>query len=133
MDFLKTIMNEISGDNSSEVGNLTKALLSNSGDKGVLLDTVVNTIKEKGMEDNVESWIGTGDNKAISANQLNDALGSDLMSSLSQKTGIPEKELSGMLSTLLPVVVNQLTPQGKAEGDNGSLVSTGLGLLKGFL
>jgi uncharacterized protein YidB (DUF937 family) len=99
MDFLKTIMNEISGDNSSEVGNLTKALLSNSGDKGVLLDTVVNTIKEKGMEDNVESWIGTGDNKAISANQLNDALGSDLMSTLSEKTVIPEKELSGMLST----------------------------------
>jgi uncharacterized protein YidB (DUF937 family) len=55
------------------------------------------------------------------------------MSSLSQKTGIPEKELSGMLSTLLPVVVNQLTPKGKTEGDNGSLVSTGLGLLKGFL
>ena len=133
MDFLKTIMNEISGDNSSEVGNLTKALLSNSGDKGVLLDTVVNTIKEKGMEDSVESWIGTGDNKAISANQLNDALGSDLMSTLSEKTGIPEKELSGMLSTLLPVVVNQLTPQGKVEGDSGSLVSTGLGLLKGFL
>jgi uncharacterized protein YidB (DUF937 family) len=94
MDFLKTIMNEISGDNSSEIGNLTKTLLSNNGDKGVLLDTVVNTIKEKGMEDNVESWIGTGDNKAISANQL---------------------------------------PQGKAEGNNGSLVSTGLGLLKGFL
>jgi uncharacterized protein YidB (DUF937 family) len=133
MDFLKTIMNEISGDNSSEIGNLTKTLLSNNGDKGVLLDTVVNTIKEKGMEDNVESWIGTGDNKAISANQLNDALGTDLMSSLSQKTGIPEKELSGMLSTLLPVVVNQLTPQGKVEGNNGSLVSTGLGLLKGFL
>jgi uncharacterized protein YidB (DUF937 family) len=133
MDFLKTIMNEISGDNSSEVGNLTKALLSNSGDKGVLLDTVVNTIKEKGMEDSVESWIGTGDNKAISANQLNDALGSDLMSTLSEKTGIPEKELGGMLSTLLPVVVNQLTPQGKVEGDSGSLVSTGLGLLKGFL
>jgi uncharacterized protein YidB (DUF937 family) len=133
MDFLKTIMNEISGDNSSEVGNLAKALLSNSGDKGVLLDTVVNTIKEKGMEDSVESWIGTGDNKAISANQLNDALGSDLMSTLSEKTGIPEKELGGMLSTLLPVVVNQLTPKGKTEGDNGSLVSTGLGLLKGFL
>jgi hypothetical protein len=43
MDFLKTIMNEISGDNSSEIGNLTKTLLSSNGDKGVLLDTVVNT------------------------------------------------------------------------------------------
>lgn len=133
MDFLKTIMNEMGGDNSSEIGNLTKVLLSAGGDKGSLLDTVVDTIKEKGMEDNVESWIGTGENKAISANQLDGVLGSDLMSTLSEKTGIPEKELGGMLSTLLPVIVNQLTPEGKKEGDSGSLVSTGLGLLKGFL
>jgi uncharacterized protein YidB (DUF937 family) len=133
MDFLKTIMNEIGGGNSSEIGNLAKVLLSDSGSKGSLLDTVVGTIKEKGMEDNVASWIGTGDNKAISPSQLNSVLGSDLMSTLSAKTGIPEKELSGILATLLPVIVNQLTPQGKAEGEGGSLISTGLGILKGFL
>lgn len=132
MSFLNTILSEVGGGNASEMGNLAKVLLSKSGNESVL-DTVVNTMKEKGMEDQVSSWVGTGENASISGSQIGKVLDSGMLDTLSEKTGLPKEQLSSTLAMLLPVLVNKLTPDGKPAGNGGTLASAGMEILKGFL
>lgn len=134
MGLMDSILSELGNGNSggADLGSLAKTLLASQGGDNSMLDTVVNTMKEKGMGDEVSSWIGNGENASVTSSQLNKVLDSDMMDSISEKTGIPKEQISSTLATLLPVLVNKLTPEGKA-GDGGSLVSTGMNILKGFL
>jgi uncharacterized protein YidB (DUF937 family) len=132
MSFLNSILNEL-GDGNSNFGDLAKSLLQDGGGKGALLDSVVGALKENGMEDKVASWVGNGDNESISSGQLSKALGPEMISKISEKTGVSEDQISSALSSLLPLLVNKLTPEGKEQGEGGSLVSSGMNILKGLL
>ena len=83
-----------------------------------------------GLGDVMNSWIGTGQNQAISPDQLGGVLGGDLLSELTQRTGMGQGDLLGRLSQMLPQVVDQLTPNGQLpQGDTGDLGSLLGGLL----
>src|SRR5262245_34361939 len=47
------------------------------------LDVLVNQFRQSGLEDVINSWIGTGQNQAISPNELRDALGQKTVNDLS--------------------------------------------------
>ena len=83
-----------------------------SGDLGGL-GGLVDRFRQGGLEDIINSWIGTGANKPISPHQLHDALGSETVNDLSRETGMPRDDLLSQLSQVLPRVVDQLTPQGQ--------------------
>ncbi len=129
MSFLNSILNEL-GDGNSKYGDLAKSLME-GGDKGALIDSVVGALKDKGMGDKVSSWVGNGENDSISGDQLSSALGPDMLSKISEKTGISEDQISSAMSAVLPMLVNKLTPNGETEGEGGSLTS-GLSILKGL-
>ena len=80
-----------------------------SGGLGELLDR----FKEKGMGDTAESWVGTGPNKQIEAPQLEQAIGPDVLDTLSKQTGLSREELLARLSRELPDAVDKYTPQGR--------------------
>jgi uncharacterized protein YidB (DUF937 family) len=65
------------------------------------------------LEDIIKSWIGTGPNKAVSPNQLHQALGAETIDRLSAETGLPRDDLLSQLSRALPEVIDKLTPDGK--------------------
>jgi len=94
------------------------------------LSGLVNKLKESGLGDQVNSWIGTGENKAVDASQLSSALGSDIVQNIASKLGISTEEAAGSLSGALPEVINKLTPNGKIETDDP--VQQGLSALKGL-
>jgi len=48
------------------------------------------------------------------------ALGSDRLQGFSEKAGISQEELSGSLASLLPEIIDKLTPQGRIP-DRGLL------------
>jgi uncharacterized protein YidB (DUF937 family) len=77
------------------------------------LDGLVNAFQRGGMGDVMSSWIGTGANEPISPGQLSDVLGPDMMSQLGKAGDVPTHEAGSVLSSLLPALVNGLTPQGK--------------------
>lgn len=77
------------------------------------LDSLLDTLKGKGHEDKVHSWIGTGPNKAIDAKDLDSALGPEAMGQLQTASGLPRDKLLQQLSTALPQVVDKLTPDGR--------------------
>jgi len=76
----------------------------------------------------MSSWISTGENQPVSGDQIQHALGSDLIQQIAQKLGGSKSEVSGNLANLLPDIIDKLTPTGKLpEGDQ---LSQGLEMLK---
>ena len=82
------------------------------------LQGLIQTFKEKGLGDAMSSWIGTGENKPVSGDQIQHALGSNLIEQIAQQLGSSKSEVSGGLANLLPDIIDKLTPNGKLpEGD----------------
>lgn len=79
------------------------------GGLGGLLDR----LKDAGHGTAADSWVGTGQNQPINANDLGSALGPAVIREIAQRTGMDEQELLRQLSTALPGVVDRLTPNGQ--------------------
>jgi uncharacterized protein YidB (DUF937 family) len=80
-----------------------------SGGLGELLDR----FKQTGQGETAESWVKTGPNKAITPPQLEQAIGPDVLDTLSKQTGLSRDELLARLSRELPDAVDKYTPQGR--------------------
>ena len=87
-----------------------------SGGLGELIDR----FKQNGHADTVDSWVGTGPNKQVAPSQLEQAIGPDVLDTLSRQTGLSREELLARLSRELPDAVDKYTPQGRlpAETEN---------------
>ena len=97
------------------------------------LGGLIQAFQNKGLGDVMSSWVGGGPNQAVSASQLADVLGPDTLNQFAAKAGIGAGDAGSMLASLLPSLVNQITPQGKApEGDalEGALGSLLSGLMR---
>ncbi len=82
------------------------------------LGALVQAFQGKGLGDVMSSWISTGDNKSISADQLSNVLGKDTLSQFATKAGINEGDAGSALAELLPNLVNHITPAGKMPDGN---------------
>ena len=95
------------------------------------LGGLVRAFQSKGMGDMVSSWISTGPNPPINASQITDVLGHDTLAQFAAKAGVPTHEAGGLLASLLPGVIDQLTPQGQVPESNALESALG-GLLSSF-
>jgi uncharacterized protein YidB (DUF937 family) len=77
------------------------------------LGSLVQRFQQSGHGDIINSWIGSEQNRAISPEQLHQALGPEAVNNLSQLTGAAPHDLVSELSRILPGVVDRLTPQGR--------------------
>lgn len=97
------------------------------------LQGLVQTFEQQGLGQVVASWVGTGQNLPISAEQLSAVLGNEKLQGLAQQMGLNPQELSGHLAQLLPQAVDHLTPQGQVP-EAGALQPDALqGALGGLL
>jgi uncharacterized protein YidB (DUF937 family) len=92
---------------------------------------LANQFQQSGLGDVISSWIGTGQNQPISADQLQGVLGNDTVNQFASKFGLSQGVAGSQLAQLLPLLIDQLTPRGQVP--QGNLMSIGMGLLKGFL
>jgi len=86
-------------------------VLGNGGQGG--LSAIVAKLQQAGFGDQVRSWIGTGQNLPITAEQLQQVLGSDTVRQLAAKFNIPIDELAKVLAQQLPTAVDHASPDGK--------------------
>jgi uncharacterized protein YidB (DUF937 family) len=77
------------------------------------LAELVDRFKQSGHGETAESWVGTGPNKPVTPPQLEKAVGSDVLETLSRQTGLSREELLARLSRELPNAVDKYTPQGR--------------------
>jgi uncharacterized protein YidB (DUF937 family) len=90
---------------------------------------LIQQLTSAGLGREAGSWVSTGPNLPVSAEQLAQALGQGNVQGLGQKLGIPSETASAGLAALLPLLVDQLTPKGEVERDQ-DLAST-LAALRG--
>jgi uncharacterized protein YidB (DUF937 family) len=137
------LLDSIFGSDSSSAvpgGNVTKPLMiallallasryMSGGAKGTSKDTSSRTpdpgtiagglggllkqFQQAGFGDAINSWINTGPNKSVAPDQISEALGPEIIDQLSQRTGLPRDEVASILSQVLPLIVDQLTPEGR--------------------
>ena len=94
-------------------------LLGNLGGGGVGgllgggLSALVERFKQNGQGEVADSWVRKGPNQQVAPHQLEQAIGPDVLDTLSQKTGLSREELLSRLSRNLPDSVDQYTPDGR--------------------
>ena len=91
-----------------------------SADGGLLggLGGLLDRLKDAGHGNTADSWVGTGQNHPIQANELGNALGPQVIREIAQRTGLNEQDLLKQLSAALPGIVDQLTPNGQVPQQN---------------
>ena len=92
------------------------------------LNGLLKQFQSAGLGEHADSWVGTGENKPISGDQLSSVLGSGNLAAMAQKLGINPQMVTTGLAALLPVIVDQLTPKGQV--DHGADLSSTLSALK---
>lgn len=121
---------------SKEFGNL-------GGGKGALVAAVLQMVQnhggiqgllqafqQQGMGDAVQSWISTGQNQQVSPEQIDQALGHEQLQQVARQAGISHEQASSGIASLLPEIIDKLTPNGQVP-QQGDLMSKGLEMLKG--
>jgi uncharacterized protein YidB (DUF937 family) len=124
----KGLLGKVLGGSSSQnpLMDIVFGLINNPQTGG--LQGLIQTFKEKGLEDAISSWVSTGENQPVSGDQIQHALGGNFIQQIAQQLGSSKSEVSGGLANLLPDIVDKLTPAGKLpEGDQ---LTQGLELLK---
>jgi uncharacterized protein YidB (DUF937 family) len=77
------------------------------------LNELLKKFQQTGQSHVAQSWVGTGQNDAISPTDLEKAVGADTLEALSRQTGMPRDQLLTELAHQLPQTVDTLTPQGR--------------------
>lgn len=100
-------------------------LQQNGGLQGML-----SKFQQAGYGDQAQSWVGTGQNMPISADALQQVLGSGQLEKIAQQLGMTQEDAAGGLAQMLPGVVDQMTPQGQIPDNHNDLVSQALAMLQ---
>ena len=75
---------------------------------------IIAQLEQQGLGNTVRSWVGTGANQPITADQIHQAFGSDTVKQLAAKIGMTPEDQASKLSQILPQAIDKLTPGGVA-------------------
>jgi uncharacterized protein YidB (DUF937 family) len=97
------------------LGSLGNIFGGNSPDTVVNdgLGGLVDHFKQNGQGEKAASWVRTGPNERISPDQLEAAIGPEVLDTLVKQTGLSRQELLTKLSQTLPEAVDKYTPDGE--------------------
>ena len=92
----------------AEMATVVNGLIEKHGG----IQGIVAQLEQQGLGGTVRSWVGTGANQPITADQVHQAFGPDTMKQLAAKFGMSPEDLSAKLSKVLPQAIDKLTPGG---------------------
>ena len=133
MDFMnlaKGMLAQKLGGNADAVGGVMDSLIG-GGDKADV-GGLVEALKAKGLGDVAESWLGDGENKEISAEQLKGALGESEVAAAAEQLGTDEGSLLETLSSALPQLIDKSSSGGSLLDSVGGVGGLA-GIAKKFL
>jgi uncharacterized protein YidB (DUF937 family) len=77
------------------------------------LRDLMDSFKQAGHGEVADSWVGHGPNKQIAPSHLERIIGSDVLETVAQQTGLSREEILSRLSKNLPEAVDKYTPDGR--------------------
>ena len=72
-------------------------------------------LQDAGLERQIGSWLGNGQNLPVTPSQIRDALGNEQIRELATKMGLPVDEVLKLLTQFFPEAVNQASPDGELQ------------------
>ncbi|MDD7568695.1 MAG: YidB family protein [[Actinobacillus] rossii] len=110
------LSNMLGGSNNNTSGSIVTdvlgSLIRNQG--GV--EGIFNQLQKGGLDDLLNSWIGTEKNQPMNPNQVNDVFGDETLSQVAQQAGVDKSQAQDILSQALPQIIDMLTPNGREGG-----------------
>lgn len=76
------------------------------------IGNLMSSLTGHGLGSQAQSWIGTGTNAPLGGQEVSQLFGEDQINQFAQQSGASPDEVRQSLGTLMPEVVNQLTPHG---------------------
>ncbi|MEU9284706.1 YidB family protein [Streptomyces sp. NPDC048275] len=101
------------------LGSLLQSLTGGQGGSNPL-GGLLDMLTKSGLMDQAQSWVGTGENKPVSGEQIAQALPDETLQKIAEQTGVSPQEASSQIAQSLPQVVDKLTPTGEMPS-GGSL------------
>jgi uncharacterized protein YidB (DUF937 family) len=86
--------------------------------------------RQVGLGAAADSWVGTGANVPLSNEQVEAALGAETTDEMARQAGVDAETTKSALGTMIPSVVDSLTPDGTVPTENDLLSRIG-GFLSG--
>lgn len=87
------------------------SLLANNGQAGGI-HGLIHQFNQAGLGNVIQSWIGTGENLPVTAEQMRQVLDRSQLEKISAETGMAEQDAAAQLGDMLPDLVDKLTPAG---------------------
>ena len=133
MGFFDDLVGKVAGaiKGSEGQGGLVEGvmgLLTNRETGG--LAGLMQTFNQQGLGEIISSWVGKGNNAAITPDQVQEGLGTDTIQQLAEKSGISFDAAKAQLAEILPSLIDKITPEGKIP--EGGLLDKGQELLRGL-
>ena len=106
--------------NRGKIGDFVKNLGGQSADTGENpaggLGGLIDSFKKSGLGKQADSWVATGPNEPVTPAQVEKGVGGDMLDQLAAQTGLSRDELAKRLASVLPGLVDSMTPGGKMPG-----------------
>lgn len=100
-------------------------LQQNGGLQGIL-----GRFQQAGYGAQAGSWVSTGQNMPISGDAVSQVLGHGQLGQIAQQLGMSSGDAAGGLASVLPQLIDRMTPQGQVPADHNDMVEQALALLQ---
>lgn len=130
MGFFDQVVGALAGAETGEPNGLLQTVLQIINDPKIGgVQGLVQRFQQGGLGEIVNSWVSTGQNLPISAEQIQAVLGGSSLQAMAAKLGVSPEQASGSLADMLPQLVDRMTPNGQLP-EGGDLLAQGLDMLK---
>ena len=93
------------------------------------LDGMLEQFRQKGLGAHADSWLGPGPNLHITPEQLHEVLGATSLDRAAAPLDLSAAEAGSAMAEILPVLVDQLTPEGRVPEKHQDLITKGIAML----
>jgi len=93
------------------------------------LPGIIGKFQQAGLGQQAGSWVGTGKNVPITADQLQQVLSSGQIGQIAQQLGLSHGETGNGLAQALPQIIDKLTPTGQISADHSDMLKQALAML----
>ena len=104
-------MGLLDGNLGGVIGANALSLVKDYIEKHGGIQGVVAEFEKTGFGQQAKSWVSTGPNLPINAEQIQQAIGSEKVREMAAKFGIPVDKVADLLAKHLPTAIDKATPE----------------------
>jgi uncharacterized protein YidB (DUF937 family) len=130
MPSLTEITSKLGGQQGQDGGlaSLQKMIDSSGG-----LHGLTSKLASSGLGQQVQSWVGHGDNQPVTGQQVAKAVDPAEVNAMAKQSGMTPEETCDHVAKALPQMVDQATPQGQMPAPENDPFAKGMGSVKRML